>query len=419
MKKLFNLAKSQTAKDSVVVLFGLGVMAVIGFVFTVVLARALGPNTFGVYSAITALATIVYSLGDLGISPALVNFIPKHPEEKDKYITTGFWLQFAVAVAVLLFFVGVSFIHNLIIPGSLGVDLLLAGGMSINYLFIGFAQGIFTAQRRFWAYSFSQIIDPVIKIILVFILLSSSNLTIGTALAANFISTILALLITFWKELYQTEFEINRQIVSKIVHFAKWIAFSRIFSVMVSKIDVVLLNLIIGSFQTGIYSAASRVAFFFALLISGLGSVVNSRYSSFKTSKELVTYSKKLLLLVSSIILFMLGCAFFSKPIISIVYGSQYLESSDVLRYLILAMTPFTFSLITTPALLYTYNLPAFYAKITALQVIGIVILDIVLIPSLGAMAPVIAMAITNILVLTISVVKLRYLIHGKVLEQR
>lgn len=418
MKQILRLIKSPTVKDSLIIFTGLGVMAFIGFIFTVILARTLGPNTFGVYSAITALATIVYSFGDLGISPALVNFIPKHPAEKSKYLTTGFWLQFAVAVLVLLFFVGISLIHELVIPGSLAVDLLLAGGMSINYLFIGFAQGIFTAERRFWSYSFSQIIDPVIKIAIVFILLRSNSLTIGSALAANLISTLLALLITFGRELYATEFEISREIVLKITHFAKWIAFSRIFSVMVSKIDVVLLNLMIGSFQTGIYSAASRVAFFFALLVSGLGSVVNARFSAIDTTQKLIDYSRKLLLLIGAIIFLMVVCAIFAEPLIRLVYGTDYLAAITVFRFLILAMIPFVFSLITTPALLYTFNLPSFYAKMTAFQVTGIIILDYLLIPSLGAIAPVIAMGVTNLFFIICSTIKLRALVHGKTLDR-
>lgn len=419
MKKILGLLKSQTVKDSLIIFIGLGVMAFIGFIFTVILARTLGPNTFGVYSAITALATIVYSLGDLGISPALVNFIPKHPTAKAKYLTTGFWLQFAVAVLVLLFFVGVSLIHELIIPGSLAVDLLLAGGMSINYLFIGFAQGIFTAERRFWSYSLSQIIDPVIKIAIVFVLLRSNSLTIGSALTANLISTLLALLITFGRELYATEFEISREIVLKITHFAKWIAFSRIFSVMVSKIDVVILNLMVGSFQTGIYSAASRIAFFFALLVSGLGSVVNARYSSFKSTAQLVGYSKKLFLLIGGIVFLMLICVLSARPLVQLVYGDKYLEAVVVFRYLTLAMIPFTFTLVTTPALLYTFNLPSFYAKMTALQVLSIVAIDLLLIPSLGSFAPVIAMGITNLFVLVVSSAKLFSLLHGNTLDRR
>lgn len=419
MKKILGLLKSQTVKDSLIIFTGLGVMALIGLVFTVILARTLGPNTFGVFSAITALATIVYSLGDLGISPALINFIPKHLTEKAKYLTTGFWLQFAVAILVLLFFVGISLIHELVIPGSLAVDLLLAGGMSINYLFIGFAQGIFTAERRFWSYSLSQIIDPVIKITIVFILLRSNSLTIGSALAANLISTLLALLITFGKELYATEFEISREIVLKITHFAKWIAFSRIFSVMVSKVDVVLLNLMVGSFQTGIYSAASRLSFFFALLVSGLGSVVNARFSAFDSNKKLIAYSQKLLLLVASIIALMIFFVVLAGPLVTLIYGEKYLEAIRVFKFLTLAMIPFVFSLITTPALLYTFNLPAFYAWMTALQVSGIVILDIFLIPTLGALAPVIAMGITNLFVLVVSSAKLFVLINGKTLDRR
>lgn len=418
MKKIFKLVNSATIKDSLIIFTGLGTISVIGFIYTVLLARFLGPNNFGIYSAITALATIVYSLGDFGISPALINFIPKHLSEKSRFISTGFWMQFAIAVLVLVFFGSTSLIHNVIIPGSLYTDFFLAGALSINYLFINFAQGIFTAERRFWKYSIIQIIDAVVKISIVFILLLLGHLSIGAALIANFVSTIFALLITFGKEMLEMKFDFDNRIIYKITHYAKWIAVSRIFSVMISKIDVIILNLLVGSFQTGIYSAASRIALFFAFLVSGLGSVVTPRYSSFDSNQKVIDYSKKVSILAICIAIFMIFCAIFADPIVKIVYGVKYLQAVDVFKYLMLAMIPFPFTLITTSALLYTFNQPAFYAKITAIQVSGIVIMDILLIPSLGPLAPVVAMGVTNLMFFLVSSIKVLSLINENRLDK-
>ncbi|KKT84778.1 MAG: Polysaccharide biosynthesis protein, partial [Candidatus Collierbacteria bacterium GW2011_GWA2_44_99] len=82
MKRIIGILKTQTIKDSFVISLGLGVSAVIGFIFTILLARSLGPINFGVYSALTALAAIIYSLGDMGISNSLINFLPKKISER-------------------------------------------------------------------------------------------------------------------------------------------------------------------------------------------------------------------------------------------------------------------------------------------------------------------------------------------------
>ncbi len=419
MKKLIGLLRTQTLKDSFIIFIGLGVTAIFGLIYTIVLARAIGPVNFGIYSAITALATIIYSLGDLGISPAIIYLIPKQKLDRYILVATGFWMQFFVTVSAFIFIVIFALFLRFLIPGSTQTDLLLAGGITINYLLIGFAQGVFTAEKKFWSYSFSQIIDATVKIVIVFFLFKLNRLTVGSALTANFISTLFALFITFGKELFNIEFDFSRKIFVDIIKFAKWIAVSRIFNVLISKIDVILLNLMVGSFQAGIYAAAARVSLLFMLIVSGLGSVVNSRFSSFTSRHQVRAYLKKLIILTSGILLLMLLCAALAEPIVRLAYGEKYLDAISVFRYLTLAMIPFIFSVLTTPPLLYTYNQPKFYSMVSALQVIILVVLEILLIPSMGYFAPVLALGVSNILVLIISSIKLNSLINGNSLDHR
>jgi len=414
VKRIIGILRTQTIKDSFVVALGLGVSATIGFVFTILLARSLGPVNFGVYSALTALATIVYSLGDMGISNSLINFLPKRVSERYRFLSTSFWMEFVIGSLILSLFGIFSYFHEIIVPGSLRTDLLLAGVISFNYLLIIYTQGVFTAGRKFWSYTASQILDSGIKIVIVFFIFKMGNLSIGTALIANIISTFIALLITFGKELYSIEFDFFKKPFWEIFHFAKWIAVSRIFTVMISRIDIVLLNLLAGSYVAGIYSAASRITILFAMMAAGLGSVINPRFSSFNTSHKIVSYSKKLLLLVSGIAILMIATSFFAGPIISLVYGEKYLESISVFRYLILAMLPFLFTIISNSTLIYAFNQLTYYTKMMAIQTTIIVVVDLLLISRLGYHAPAIALFVSNIFVLFASFLKVRSLIYEK-----
>jgi len=407
LKKIFH---SATVKDTAISFVGLGVTAIVGFIYTVVLARTLGPEKFGIFSAITALIAIIYSLGDLGIASAIINFIPKLKEKRQVLINTGFWFEFVVGLIILIIFCIFSIFHNQIIPGSLTDQVFLAGFIAFNYLLINYAQAIFTAERKFLTYSFSQIIDAGVKITLVFILLSSSRLSISTAFIANIVSTTFALLITFSKELFRIHWQFDKPVFSQIFHFAKWMAVSKIFSVFTTRVDIVLLNLLLGSYQAGIYSAASRITLFFSLLISSLGSVVNPRFSSFDTKEKTIGYMKKLILLIGAISFLMILSALLAHPIINIVFGKKYLDSIPVFQMLTLSMIPFMFTLITTPALMYSFNQPSFIAKLTMIQVTIMISLDLLLIPILGAFAPVIALGVGNIITLSASAIKLRYL---------
>jgi O-antigen/teichoic acid export membrane protein len=410
VEKLRKILRSQTIKDTFVSFIGLGFTAIVGFLYTVILARVLGPERFGVFSAITALVAIVYSLGDLGITSALINFIPKLKESRQVLINTSFWFEYIVGLIVILTFGIFSIFHNSIIPGSLAVQLLLAGNIAFNYLLINFAQGIFTAERKFVRYSISQIIDAGIKITLVFILLSVSKLSISTAFFANVISTIIALLITFGHDLSIIKWQFEKPIFTKMFHFAKWIAVSKTFSVFTARIDIILLNLMLGSFQAGIFSAASRITLFFSLLISSLGSIVNPRFSSFDTKAKIKAYMWKLTHLIGGISLFMVLSVILAEPIIKIVFGDKYLSAIPVFQVLTLAMIPFMFTLITIPALTYSFSKPSFIAKLTAVQVFIMISLDLIFIPRFGAFAPAIALGVGNTLVLITSIIKLKSL---------
>jgi len=414
VKRIIGILRTQTIKDSFVVALGLGVSATIGFVFTILLARSLGPVNFGVYSALTALAAIVYSLGDMGISSSLINFLPKKVSERYQYLSTSFWMEFVIGVFILLLFGIFSIFHQTLVPGSLSTDLLLAGVISFNYLLIIYTQGVFTAGRKFWSYTASQILDSGVKIVIVFFIFKTGNLSIGTALIANIISTFIALLITFGKELYGIEFDFFKKPFWNIFHFAKWIAVSRLFTVMISRIDIVLLNLLVGSYSAGIFSAASRVTLLFAMLAAGLGSVINPRFSSFDSNSKILAYGKKLLLLVTGVAVSMILISFLAAPIITLVYGQKYLESISVFRYLIFAMIPFLFTIIFNSILVYGFNKLSYYTKMMATQTIIIVTLDLLLIPRIGYHAPAISLLFSNLFVFAASTLKIRSLLHEK-----
>ena len=288
---------------------------------------------------------------------------------------------------------------------------LLAGILTFNYLLIGYSQGVFTAQRRFWAFSMSQVVDATVKIILVLILFFLAKISINLALLANIISTAFTLLIIFLRRQVPLNWQFDQGMFHQMYHFAKWTSLSRFFSVFYSKIDILLLNLLASSHEAGIFSAASRVSLLFSLFVSSLSSVLNPRFSSFNTRDKIISYLEKLVFLIAGIAVMMLLAVILAKPIILLTFGLEYQNAIPVFQALTLAMIPFLFTLITTPALVYTYNRPDFYAKTTALQVLSIVILDLTLIPTQKVYAPVIALAVTNIVTLLISSLKLRQLI--------
>jgi teichuronic acid exporter len=409
--KLKSILFSQTSKDTLISLVGSGVVAITGVAFTILLARALEPESFGVYSSLAAIVGIVSVLGDLGISSALVNFLPKMPNKRQVLIATSFWFQVLIALAFSLLVSFSGLINTLIVPGSIPIHLVFAGLLTGTYIINQYAVGLLKAEKKFLAASVVQSIDSVGKLALTSVLFYNNNLTISLAIASNAISVIISTIYGMRQEFKSLPLILPKIYLKKIFSFAKWIGLSRAFGVAVSRVDIILLNLMHSSFSAGIFAAASRVGLVFALVVSALGSVVAPRFSSFTKRSETVAYLKKLLLLTSLISLLMLIMVVLAKPIVLLVFGQKYLQAIPVFQVLTVALIPFLFSLVTSNPIIYTYNQPDFFAKITIIQIVVLVALDIILIPSLGAMAPAISIGISNIIILILGAVRLKKLL--------
>ncbi len=377
------------------------------------MARSLSPEKFGVFSALTSLVAILYSLGDLGIGPAIINFLPRHRNQETKIISTSFWFQYAVGLVVAIGLWLIANQNNIIIPGSLPGHFYLVGSLCFNYILIGWAQSVLTAKRDFLRISLSQIIDSVIKIILVYYLYTDSGLSISLALAANALSVCIALFLIFSKELIVVPLKFDKKTFVNLFHFSKWIALSRFFSVFYSKVDILLLNLLGTSFQAGIFAASSRITLLFAIIVSSLGSVINPRFAHFTLRKDFLNYSKKVFLLISGLAVILLLTVLFAKPIVVFVFGEKFSESIKVFQLLSLSMIPFLYSAIFTAATLYTFQIPSFYAFLTFLNLGITVVANLILIPKIGYFAPIYGSLIGNTTCLILSAWKVKQLYHS------
>lgn len=107
--------------------------------------------------------------------------------------------------------------------------------------------------------------------------------------------------------------------------------------------------------------------------------------------------------MVGGISLLMILTVLIADPLVRIIFGEKYLPAIPVFRSLTIAMIPFLLSVVTSQPLIYSFNQPKFFSRVTILQVVIIVILDLIFIPRYQAMGPAIALGISNTIVLMLS----------------
>ena len=408
IKRIKSLLLSDTSKDAGVTMIGNVSITLAGMLFTVITARFLAPEKFGIFSALFALATLFGSLSDLGISSALVNFLPKVKSDRNLILSIIFWLQLIIAFILFCTALGFVPIRHLTLPGADLIHIFYLALLIIPLAFETFAISILRAEKHFTWVAAILSLDSWVKLIFTYLLLRFDLLNISSIFLASIAAASLATALGLSHEFKHIRRFFPKPQVLTIIKFAKWIALIRLFSVGISRIDVILLNAIGTSFDAGIFSAASRIALLFVLLVSSLGSVVAPRFSAFTTKNQVKSYLKKLTGLTLFVALGMLFSIALAPLIVNFVFGIEYQATIPVFRYLTLAMIPFLLAIITTNPLIYYFNKPDFVAKTTIVQVVTIIILDVLLIPQYGAIAPTISLGLANILVLGLTGYKLK-----------
>lgn len=408
-KKIFS---SSTSKDALVSLVGNALVAAAGMIFSIVLARSLsGPAEFGIMSALLSLGIILGSLGDIGVTSALINFLPKQPANRQSILSFAFWCQIIIGLTMITVMLGLIPFGNRLIPGTQPSHFFTLGLLGFVLTLEVFSVAIFKAEKKFFLAALIATMDSWLKILFILLIVWKGELRIITVLLASLTASTLTTLFGLTFEIRGLRLAFPRQHAREIFQFTKWISIMSVFSVFIGRIDVIMLNALGNSFDAGIFAAAARVALVFVLIVSSLGSVVSPRFSSFVDKNTTKKYLNKLILMTTGVALFMLLIAALAPNIINLVFGAKYQPAIPVFRALTIAMIPFLYTIVTVNPLIYTFSRPDLIAKLTVIQVLFIITINWLLIPRIGAYAPTIALAVSNLFVLGFTSLKLRQLL--------
>ncbi len=398
MRKLFvTLLNSKTSRHTLTALTGNFFTVVLGILFTIFVARFLSPVKFGIYSVITTTAVIIASLADLGTASSLINFLPKSGTKKNKLI--GLTLLFQLLIAGI---VGSSIIllhpfWSRYLPDINFDKGVIAACLIMAFILNGFSQKVLKAQSHFAAVALIQVLDSLIKLAFVFALyFLFHSLSVINILRFSLIASLLTGILGLFIGVKEFQFSIDRKLIKTLFTFAKWGAIIEILTIALSKIDILLVASLSDSYQAGLLAAANRVSLVFNLLFATINSVVAPRFSSFSSVKRLRQYMSKLVILISLINLVLISLFFVSPLIIELIYGPSYSGAVSVFKLIVLSIIPASYAIITSNALIFTFNLPHFVAHAQILQLLLLLSLNLYFIPQFGSLGPAISALLAN-----------------------
>lgn len=393
--KLSNKLSSRTVKDSALVFAGNFAGQGLGFLSTLILIRELGPARFGVLSTVLTIMALATQFTDLGISTGFVRYASKYLKEDQRKAEILFkiTLYLKLSIGLLVLFLGLiitrplsSYIFN---TSEVEPLIRLAFIGSLGSTLWGFLQAILQAKQWFMKYAWINVFNNCIKLMGISWLAWTGSISQKNAL----IVIILIPFIGFFVDSFlvpksflkiKAEKEEKKQVFLELFHFSKWITLATLCTMLITRIDVLLLQALSTSDQVGIYNSALQLAMILPIITGSISTIMLPKISSISEKSELIAFVDRTIKLLPYLILLLFVLELLSGPLVLTLFGDKYVHSIPVFRLLLLGFILGIFvNQISIVA--FTLNKVRFITFVIYIELAINILLDVYLIPEFGA----------------------------------
>jgi len=334
LKKIFS---NEFGRATMILFIAINIFNVLNFIFHFLMGRMLGPENYGILAVLMSFVYI-YGIPSEAIQNIVTNYTSKLNAKKQKgkikflmmkFLKRGFRLSF------LLFFLAV--ILSMILSKFLRINFWLIF-ITNFYIFFSFsiptARGVLQGRKKFISLGGSLVTESALKIFF-----SVSFVIFGFALFGAVAGILMGFLASLVFSLYfNKEIIESKEEVVKFDHvYLKSVPYfiTMVVILLMLSLDIILAKRFFEGDLVGKYAVVSILGkmIYFATIGIGMG-MFPLTTQNHEEKKDTFKIFKKAL----GIIFFLCAIAvsiyfFFPKLVIGILYGSQYLEFSNLLVY--------------------------------------------------------------------------------------
>lgn len=300
-------------------------------------ARYLGPENYGLINYAKSVVAFAVPFTQLGLSEVLVRELIETPEREGEILGTSLLMSFfSSLVCIISVWSFVSVINR----GEVQtIYVCVLYSLSLIFLSVELIQYWFHSKLKSKYPSIMMLVSyVVVSAYKIFLLVTQKNVYwFAVVYSLEFGIIGLSLLIIYFHQADQNlsvSWGISKRLLSNSYPYI----FSSLMVTLFQNTDHVMLKMIVGNTENGFYSAAITCAtvcsFFYAAITDSLRPAI---LASKKEGSE--NYSKYISTLYCIIIYLALlqGCAYIllAKPLVWILYGSEYMQAAPILRILV------------------------------------------------------------------------------------
>ncbi|SDU77464.1 flippase [Pseudomonas sihuiensis] len=305
-----------------------------GLLVGIWVARYLGPQQFGLISYVLAFTAIFGGIAKLGLDGILVRELVNHPEKRDTYLGTAFWLKILGAFIVMGVMAAIVPFTSNDATTNLFIFIIAAGLVFQSFEVVEF---YFQSQVFAKIVSICKVIQLALSsIIKIYLVLTEAEL-IWFVLVTAFDALSLAVSYFIAYQLrknpaFYKHFDLS---IAKQLLKDSWpLIFSAIVVSIYMRIDQIMIKEMLGEYEVGIYSAAVRLseAFYFipVLITTSLfPAILNAKNQSDELYKERLQRLYTFMIWMAIAIAFLM--TFLSDWVVLLLFGQAYQEASHVL----------------------------------------------------------------------------------------
>ncbi|MDP3052535.1 MAG: flippase [bacterium] len=363
-------------------------------------ARILGAAEYGVFSYVLGFAGFFAAFADIGINSLLTRDIAGHPEQRNSYFSTSFWIKMVLLffTALLIALVAPHFSNikeaSFLIP-FVALMVIFDG---IGEFAIAFLRGMEKMQWEALILSVENIALMVIGFIFLVISPTSKSLTFSY-IASSGLATLLAIFIL--RNQFSKIFRyFDKKLAYRTIKAALPIAFSTAMGVFMINNDMVMLGWWRTATEIGYYSVGQRIVPFLYILSSLFAGAIFPVLSRFaqqnEKEKEKNLNEKSMASLFLVAIPLVVGGIILAEPIIGLTFGQVYLPGVPAFRVLLATLLwiyPITF----LSYLVLAHNQQKKIVKYAIICSLANVLFNVLLIPVWGIIGAAIATFVSQI----------------------
>jgi len=320
-------------KNSTITFLSQILIFALGFVASIILARALGPTGRGIYALIVLIPALMLKLGSLGIEAANVYFTGNKRYEIKDIVSNSLLGSILLSSILILLFFGVfhlDIFQNYLASNQINPFYLCLVVLTVPLsLLSGFLISIFLGAEKITVYNKINIFNSTFKLILltVFLVILKQGVlgaVLSYVLGIIVCALVVIILITKFTKI---TFSFNRRLLKDSTKYGLKTYFGNLTQFLNYRLDMILVAAFLTPASVGFYSIAVGIAERLWMLPGAIATVLFPKISSLK-DKEANNLTPRIARHTFLIIfVFALILALIARPVIKILFGSVFLPS--------------------------------------------------------------------------------------------